>query len=143
MPIYNSTDLKWEDVDWQIGLVYLGHPNSQTKLRRGFPLTGKLETLLRELELEKDQYERVFWRYAGDPRRISKQIRQIREKCDGLPNNLTLHTLRHTFASHLVMRGVDLSTVASLLRHSAIQVTEMYSHLQPDHILAAADRLPF
>ena len=122
---------------------FLGHPNSQTKLRRGFPLTEKLKTLLGKLEIEKDQHERVFWKYTGDPRRISKQIRQIREKCDGLPNNLTLHTLRHTFASHLVMSGVDLSTVASLLGHSAIQVTEMYSHLQPDHILAAADRLPF
>jgi len=40
-----------------------------------------------------------------------------------------IHTMRHTFASHLVMKGVSIRTVQELLGHSSISVTEMYSHL--------------
>ena len=41
----------------------------------------------------------------------------------------TIHTMRHTFASHLVMKGVSIRTVQELLGHSSISVTEMVSHL--------------
>lgn len=68
---------------------------------------------------------------------------EIEKGVDELPDNLTTHILRHTFASHLVMQGVDLSTVAALMGHSTIQITEHYAHLQPDHTRMAADRLPF
>ncbi len=138
-----ATDLKWNDVDLPNGQVYLGQSDSKTKLRRGFPLTDRLIVLLQELREDSQGNEHVFWRFSKDPRRVSKRIRRIREKAEGLPDNLTLHTLRHTFASHLIMSGVDISTVASLLGHSSTQVTELYSHLQPDHRMKAADRLPY
>ena len=41
----------------------------------------------------------------------------------------TIQPMRHTFASHLVMKGVSIRTVQELLGHSSISVTEMYSHL--------------
>ena len=44
-------------------------------------------------------------------------------------SNATVHTMRHTFASHLVMKGVSIRTVQELLGHSSISVTEMYAHL--------------
>ena len=50
------------------------------------------------------------------------------------PNKVIFHTLRHTFASWLVMRGVDLFTVAKLVGHSSIDmVVRVYGHLSPDH----------
>jgi site-specific recombinase XerD len=51
------------------------------------------------------------------------------------------HSLRHTFASRLVMAGVDIRTVQELLGHKTIAMTVRYSHLAPKHTLAAAQRL--
>jgi site-specific recombinase XerD len=51
------------------------------------------------------------------------------------------HCLRHTFASRLVMAGVDLCTVQELMGHKSIQMTVRYSHLTPKHTLAAVERL--
>ena len=51
------------------------------------------------------------------------------------------HTLRHTFASWLVQKGVPLITVQKLMGHSTIKVTERYSHLAPDNFSQAADVL--
>ncbi|MGA9970807.1 MAG: site-specific integrase, partial [Candidatus Acidiferrales bacterium] len=53
----------------------------------------------------------------------------------------TWHCLRHTFASRLVMAGVDIRTVQELLGHKTIAMTVRYSHLAPEHNLAAVERL--
>ena len=51
------------------------------------------------------------------------------------------HCNRHTFASRLVMAGVDLRTVAELLGHRTLQMVMRYSHLAPEHQVSAVDRL--
>jgi site-specific recombinase XerD len=73
---------------------------------------------------------------ATEPRRWFEPV----VKAAGL-EDFTWHCLRHTFASRLVMAGVDIRTVQELLGHKTISMTVRYSHLAPKHTLAAVERL--
>ncbi len=68
-----------------------------------------------------------------DKKAMQKPWAAIR-KLAGLPDDLLLYSLRHNFASQLVMAGVDLLTVSKLMAHADIQTTiKYYAHLRPDH----------
>lgn len=54
----------------------------------------------------------------------------------------SLYTLRHTFASHLVMAGVPLKKVSILMGHKSQSMTEKYAHLAPDHMQDETSKLP-
>jgi len=60
---------------------------------------------------------------------------------DAKIENFQWHDLRHTFASRLVMKGVDLRTVQELMGHKTITMTLRYSHLSPANQLEAVQRL--
>lgn len=53
----------------------------------------------------------------------------------------TIHDLRHTFCSHLVMAGVPLRTVQIIAGHSSVTVTEKYAHLAPGHLSGAVEAI--
>ncbi|NIT60961.1 MAG: tyrosine-type recombinase/integrase, partial [Aliifodinibius sp.] len=48
------------------------------------------------------------------------------------PEDYCLHTLRHTFASHLALKGVPIQQISLLLGHKDIQTTMIYAHLLPN-----------
>ncbi|MGM1052861.1 MAG: tyrosine-type recombinase/integrase [Pseudomonadota bacterium] len=61
-------------------------------------------------------------------------------KLGGIDESLSMYTLRHNFASQLVMAGVDLLSVSKLMSHSDIQTTvKHYAHLKPDHTRNAVE----
>src|SRR5262245_41238211 len=75
-----------------------------------------------------------------DCRKVSHRFPQWASEAK-LPGKVTFHTLRHTFASRLVMAGVDLLTVRDLGGWNRLEMVERYSHLAPAHKRAAVERL--
>jgi integrase len=70
-------------------------------------------------------------------RRLTEQITKALERA-GIRG---FRFLRHTAASHLVMRGASLKDVQELLGHSDLKMTQRYAHLSPAHLRGALDRL--
>jgi site-specific recombinase XerD len=74
-----------------------------------------------------------------DSQRIIRRLRDVREKA-GL-RKFNWHTLRHTFASQLAMRGAPLHAVQALLGHSTITMTMRYAHVAPSALRSAIEML--
>jgi site-specific recombinase XerD len=60
---------------------------------------------------------------------------------DDVTQKVVFHTLRHTYASWLVMGGVDLYTIQKLMGHKSHQMTQRYAHLAPEHLEKAVNSL--
>jgi site-specific recombinase XerD len=52
----------------------------------------------------------------------------------GITKHVTPHTLRHSFATHLLERGTDVSVIRALLGHSSLRATEVYTHVSLEHL---------
>lgn len=73
----------------------------------------------------------VFLNYQGNKisrQSIFKLIKELSEKC-GIIKEISPHTIRHSFATHLLQNGVDLRVVQEMLGHEDISTTEIYTHI--------------
>jgi len=123
-------NLKWNDLDFRNRLIYI--LQTKNKKVRKIPMNNIVfRTLLRVRKNPKSPY--VFCKKKdGSPYRDIRDGFKNALKRAGI-RHLRFHDLRHTFASHLVMAGVDLKSVQELLGHRTFDMTLRYSHLSPDH----------
>ncbi len=133
----------WDQVDLERGFIYLSMTKNGSD--RYVTLNG---TALRVLKGLKERHKELG---------LPSDSTLFHSKRDGLIRNprkwfataleqagiegVTWHTLRHTFASRLVMGGVDLKTVQELMGHKTIAMTARYAHLAPTHKLKALETL--
>ena len=122
--------LRWQDINFQLGIITI--PRSKNGERRYIPMNSTARAALEVLNQRKDDGGYVIPGDAGqrnkDPRRTFKAA--VKEA--GIAH-FRYHDIRHTFASRLVMAGVDLRTVQELMGHKTIAMTVRYSHLAPSH----------
>jgi integrase/recombinase XerD len=71
---------------------------------------------------------------------MNKQFRKILSKSN-LSDKIYFHTLRHSFASQLVQKGVSLYVVKELLGHEDLSTTQIYAHLQQQNLRDAVNLL--
>jgi integrase/recombinase XerD len=78
----------------------------------------------------------VFLNHRGGPLSRSGIFRILRKhaRASGIEKDIGPHTLRHTYAVHLVKNGADLRSVQELLGHASIMTTEVYTHLDMDTV---------
>jgi integrase/recombinase XerD len=75
------------------------------------------------------------------PQSIYNDLR-ARAKLAGINKRIYMHLFRHTFITHLIVAGVDISTVALLAGHKKLDTTNWYTHLNTEHLEKSIRRLP-
>lgn len=118
--------LRWENVDFENKTITI--PRFKNGEARRVPMNQSVIELLLQEKSRSD---------AGG---FTQRTFRPAVEAAGV-ENFTWHDLRHTFASRLVMKGVDLRTVQELLGHKSIAMTLRYAHLSPGHLAEAVQRL--
>jgi len=132
--------LIWEDIDLQKRTLTVAGTSSKSGNTRHIPLNATAFAALKDWRNQTRNRGLVF------PSKDGKRFDNVNSAWATVLGNAGItdfrwHDMRHTFASKLVMAGVDLNTVRELLGHSDIKMTLRYAHLAPQVKAAAVERL--
>ncbi len=134
--------MKWADLNFDQKLVRVTHTKNHRI--RYIPMNSKLEKLLDAMKPEATTWEKTPYVFANEDTetKFKDLSRAFEGACrrSGL-EDVTFHTLRHTFASRLAQAGVPLNTVRELLGHGDMTVTMRYAHLAPNNLREAVQVL--
>jgi len=123
--------LGWEDVDLENRRYFIR--KAKNHLSRWYPLNSMFQAILMAMGPGQG---RVFGRWKH-PDTVSHLIKEALSNAGH--ENLSCHSLRHTYASLKIMEGQDLKTVQELLGHTDIKTTQIYAHLTEHHLAEAAE----
>jgi len=124
-------DLKFSDIDSSAMTIKI--VNAKGKNDRYVMLSTKLLELLREYFREYKPKKYLFERQNGG-KYSSRSIQEVFNravKAANISKKVTVHTLRHSFASHLLDNGTDIRFIQELLGHKHLSTTQIYTHINP------------
>jgi tyrosine recombinase XerC len=135
--------LNADDVNTREGLVKVkGKGRKERILPIGAKAVDAIKSYLVEKILLKRKDRAMFLNRRGD-RLSDRGVRRIvvkYAKLIGIQGRIGPHTLRHTFASHLLQSGADLRVIQELLGHSSLSTTQKYTHLDITHLMDIYDK---
>ena len=132
--------LKWGEVDLVKGFLFF--TDTKNGDRRTVPIKG----LGLELLKEKARLRRLDTDLLFPSKKNPRKPMDFRTPFEcalkaSVIQDFCWHDLRHSAASYLVMSGIDMRTVAEILGHKSLQMTQRYSHLSPDHLSNAVEKM--
>ena len=133
--------LTWENVDLPAARITIIGARAKSGRTRHMPINAVASNALAGWYSQAAETRGLVF-----PGKNGKQLDNVRAAWLGVlkiahVEGFRWHDLRHTFASRLVMAGVDLNTVRELLGHASYQMTLRYAHLAPEHKAAAVAKL--
>jgi integrase len=122
--------LKWNQI--RDGFIYL--KETKTKNPREIPINDDLNVILKEIRVEQGLQSEYVFTYSKSRRKFKRSYTSFNAalKRAGI-EDFHFHDLRHTFASHVIMRGGSLKDVQELLGHKTMTMTLRYAHLSQEH----------
>lgn len=134
-------ELKISEIYWKEGFIrIIGKGNKERLVPLGKIASKHLKIYLNEIrvhqKIDNQFVDHVFINKNGKKLSrvmIFKIIKKLTEKA-GIQKNVSPHTLRHSFATHLVEGGADLRAVQEMLGHQSIITTEIYTHLDKNYL---------
>jgi len=135
--------LEWNQVNFIHNYIILDNRNHTTKSKKIRTIPLNLSALQILVRRKQSRISELIFTVNGTMLKqqfISRTFKKYVLK-SGLNSKLNFHSLRHTFASWLVQRGVSIYEVSKLLGHSDVRVTEIYSHLRTEDLMRSVNLL--
>ena len=136
-----------DDIDFESGTVRVMGKGAKQRIvpigkKALLAVRNYREQLERMGKFETGRHAPLFLNKNGGrltARSIGRILKQLVERC-GLLTPATPHTLRHSFATHLLDAGADLRVVQELLGHKSLSTTQKYTHVSIDRLMQAYDK---
>lgn len=134
-----ARNINWQDIDFDREIIHL--KTAKGDRERVVFLHKKLVDALRMYGTKEDRQIFVSQRGESYNKRTIQQIIKSTSKKAGIRKNVTPHTLRHSFATHLLESGADIRYIQQLLGHKDLKTTQIYTHVANKDIKKLANLL--
>ncbi len=140
MRVSELVGLNLEDIDFFSGVVKV---RGKGKKERMVPIGEKALGVLRDYAQKKKNSQQAVFLNKNGRRLTDRGVRLILDKyirVTALREDISPHSLRHSFATHLLNRGADLRSVQELLGHANLSTTQIYTHVTMDKLKGVYDK---